>query len=919
MNSTNRDEKKQFSAKSLLNFRKLHCFKISNIVKQCKSPNRSLRVEVFLYLLLGSFIPALIILLISAKQLRDNLHAELISKTEGGREVARTDLDSLVDNFKSSIASLSKEEFLLEFLEAGEESHENLALFVAHRKRTTASEKVAIYKENGSMLVSEGKTEILQLDEDLLDSIEMKKEEKIPVLTRFSVDQERGIRLDAYAPIVEPFYKYLQGILQETIFIDKKFIEGVKQKTGLEVGLFFQEKALIHTSLASPILDSSIFAKLIKTRDVTIQNSLFLGNITYHTLLMPILNQDGTVFGAIGLLASEKRISRNIGMLQIAFVLTLLGIIFLSFGVSYVLTKGIINPIYNVVKALRGITQGNLHQRIKVETGKEISELAMSFNMMAENLEKTTKKLAVNLKQSEQQNKLLKDTKKATLNILEDLKNEREKLEESEAKIRSVVKNTVDGIIVINEDGIIDSFNPAAEHIFGYKTHEIVGQSLNKLISEPFYSEYNINLKHYSRAKDNNIFGQRREITGKRKDGTSFSLEIAINEMRIGEKHMFTGILCDITERKKTQEQLRLQATALENAANSIIITDSSGHIQWINPAFSEMTGYSLEKVIGKTPRVLKSGKQSTSFYLKLWEVILSGQVWHGELINQREDGSYYYEDLTITPVFDDQVNIVSFVGISQDITARKTAEQQLIKQKEDLEKVNLELDSFVYTASHDLRAPLRGIASFATFLEEDYKDKLDKNGKDYLNEIRKGANRLSTLIDDLVALSRISRIKNPYEKIQVKSLIQSINERIKFDIKKHKVELKIQDGIPEIICDRIKLGVVFLNLINNAIKFSSKNNKENVRVEIGYKNKNGFNEFYVKDNGIGIDPKYHSKVFGIFKRLHKQREYEGTGAGLSIVKNIIDDLGGTIWIESQLGTGSTFYFTVPKGLKIKK
>jgi signal transduction histidine kinase len=245
-------------------------------------------------------------------------------------------------------------------------------------------------------------------------------------------------------------------------------------------------------------------------------------------------------------------------------------------------------------------------------------------------------------------------------------------------------------------------------------------------------------------------------------------------------------------------------------------------------------------------------------------------------------------------------------------------AKANVEEQRQLLEKANKELDSFVYTASHDLRAPLRGISSFASFLEEDYRGKLDDQGKDYLKEIREGAGRMDQLIEDLLKLSRISRIKNPFEEVKIGEMIQSVTKRIGFDIKEKHVDLRIQQEMPTIQCDRIKLSEVFLNLINNAIKFSSKNNKENPRVEVGYIDDGEFHKFFVKDNGIGIEPQYHNQVFGIFKRLHTSSEYEGTGAGLSIVKRVIDDHNGRIWIESEAGKGATFFFTIPKVLQEK-
>lgn len=250
--------------------------------------------------------------------------------------------------------------------------------------------------------------------------------------------------------------------------------------------------------------------------------------------------------------------------------------------------------------------------------------------------------------------------------------------------------------------------------------------------------------------------------------------------------------------------------------------------------------------------------------------------------------------------------------------TSVEVERERLKEQKKLLEKANQELDSFVYTVSHDLRAPLRGVAAFAHFLQEDYLDKLDAEGKENLREIVKGTNSMNLLIEDLLTLSRISRIQNPYEDVDMRGLIDSVLERVKFDIKEMKVELIIQDGLPRVRCDRIKMSELFLNLINNAIKFSAKNDKENPRVQIGYADTGEFHQFFVRDNGIGIDPKYHEQVFGIFKRLDTSEKYQGSGVGLSIVQRVATDHGGKVWIESELGKGAAFYFTISKDLHEK-
>ncbi|RKY32118.1 MAG: hypothetical protein DRP74_03295 [Candidatus Omnitrophota bacterium] len=248
-------------------------------------------------------------------------------------------------------------------------------------------------------------------------------------------------------------------------------------------------------------------------------------------------------------------------------------------------------------------------------------------------------------------------------------------------------------------------------------------------------------------------------------------------------------------------------------------------------------------------------------------------------------------------------------------------AKANVEEQKRLLEAANKELDSFVYTVSHDLRAPLRGVDGLVKFLEEDYANKLDEQGKEYLKKIRSGANHMKALIDDLLTLSRISRIKNPFEEVNMKDLVDSVVGRIEFDIKQQNVDLKISENLPVLRCDKIKIAEVFLNLINNAIKFSPKKKDSQPRVEVGYNydREKAEHVFFVKDNGIGIDKKYHSEIFGIFKRLHNQDEYEGTGAGLSIVKKIIEDHNGSVWIDSEPGQGATFYFSISEKIEQPK
>jgi chemotaxis family two-component system sensor kinase Cph1 len=224
------------------------------------------------------------------------------------------------------------------------------------------------------------------------------------------------------------------------------------------------------------------------------------------------------------------------------------------------------------------------------------------------------------------------------------------------------------------------------------------------------------------------------------------------------------------------------------------------------------------------------------------------------------------------------------------------------------LEKTNQELEDFVYIVSHDLKAPLRAMTGFAQFLREDYYDKLDEQGRDYIRRIVEGADRMQQLINDLLELSRIGRHRNPFSRVDAGELIQ---RTIQFVHPPQDVKILVSGDMPTIMCDEVRLQQVFANLVTNAIKYNDKKERE---VEISWVGhpEDGYDEFIVRDNGIGIEEKHLEVIFRIFQRLHSKDEYGGgTGIGLNIVKKIIEQHGGNIWVESVPGQGSAFHFTI--------
>ncbi len=380
----------------------------------------------------------------------------------------------------------------------------------------------------------------------------------------------------------------------------------------------------------------------------------------------------------------------------------------------------------------------------------------------------------------------------------------------------------------------------------------------------------------------------------------------------------------EVAERKRVEERLLLQSTALENAGNAIVITDRDGTIIWVNPAFTRLTGYSREEAIGGNPRLLKSGKHDRAFYEAFWAHLRSGRTWHGEMINRRKDGVLYVEEMTIAPVRQANGEITHFTAIKQDITERKRAEEEiqrlnagLLRRTEALAAANRELEAFAYSVSHDLRAPLHAIEGFSQLLGE-HAPQLDENGHRYLELIRANVAAVVSLVEDLLKFSRTSSQPMNKQRVNMTALVHQAVETLRHEQKERKVEIDVGE-LPECEGDPTLLEQVWVNLISNALKYTRK--RESAKVSIGFLpgaippgKANGSvtsGAYFVKDNGVGFDLEQATNLFGLFQRFHREEEYEGTGVGLAIVQRIIHRHGGNVWAEAQVDEGATFCFTV--------
>ncbi|MEP9411577.1 MAG: PAS domain S-box protein [Candidatus Brocadia sp.] len=371
----------------------------------------------------------------------------------------------------------------------------------------------------------------------------------------------------------------------------------------------------------------------------------------------------------------------------------------------------------------------------------------------------------------------------------------------------------------------------------------------------------------------------------------------------------------EIAERRRVEGELRKLFNAVEQSSCSVVITDREGNIEYVNPKFSRVTGYAPEEVIGQNPRILKSGEKPSEEYKSLWDTITSGGEWEGEFHNKKKNGELYWEYASISPIRNPEGAITHFVAIKEDITERKRTEEELRKHRDRLEYLtnrlataNKELEAFCYSVSHDLRAPLRAIDGFSRALLEDYSDRLDSQGKNYLQRVCAASKYMGQLIDNLLNLSRITRGELSCKKVNLSALAKAIASELQEAEPGRQAEFIIAEKLV-VNGDPHLLQIALKNLLDNAWKFTRK--RPRAIIELGVKQHNGKPVYFVHDNGAGFDMAYVNKLFGAFQRLHSPTEFEGTGIGLATVQRIIHRHGGQIWAEGAVDQGATFYFTI--------
>ena len=466
----------------------------------------------------------------------------------------------------------------------------------------------------------------------------------------------------------------------------------------------------------------------------------------------------------------------------------------------------------------------------------------------------------------------------------------------------SFVSNGCSSLTGYQQDDLIDNKKVSFNDLIHENDRHYVWSSVQKAIRER--SSYRLIYR---------IFAANNEMKWVWEQGTG----VYSNE---GEWLTLEGFITDITEQKKAEEEIRKLSRSIEQSPTILIITDLQGKIEYVNPRFTKITGYSTEEVIGKNPRLLKSGKTPKETYTTMWNRLTSGQSWSGEFQNRKKNGEYYWELANIFPLKNDKGKITHYIGMKEDITQRKKIEGELIEAKEKAEESDRLKSAFLANMSHEIRTPMNSIIGFSQLLDDETIS--DNERSHFIDLIQNSGNDLLRLIDDIIDISKIEAGQLKVFKSQyfldniMQEFFVSYNEFLKTKPEKKDITIRYNppaDSKTVVYTDIDRFKQIFRNLMNNAIKFT-----ESGLIEFGFKLRQRKQdpeiEFYVRDTGIGISKDNLDVIFQSFRQANDSdtRLYGGTGLGLTITKRMVEILGGRIWVKSVKNQGSTFYFTLP-------
>ena len=469
----------------------------------------------------------------------------------------------------------------------------------------------------------------------------------------------------------------------------------------------------------------------------------------------------------------------------------------------------------------------------------------------------------------------------------------------AEARFHHVVESAPSAIVIVDGQRRILFVNRGAEALFGYEREALLDQAIDVLIPERFREAHVGMVAGFFSEPKARPMAADRALFGRRRDGQDVPIEIALTPIETADGLCTLASIVDISARVRADALFRL---VVEAAPCAIVMVGRDGRIQLINARTEDLFGYSRDELIGQPIDLLLPDRHQARHRAQVEAFFAAGQARAvgagGELYGRRKDGSEVPIEIGLNPI--DAPEGPATLASIIDITERK-------RSIDDLRRSNADLEQFANIASHDLQEPLRMVASYAELLAERYQGQLDERADKYIRYAVDGARRMQRLVADLLAYSRVGSQGHALVPVDTESLVQRVIESLDGAIQAAGAQVHV-GPLPPVLADDLQLMEVFQNLIGNALKFRS---AAAPVIEIAAVPGDQCWVFSVQDNGIGIDMQYAERIFQMFQRLHDRSTFPGSGIGLAIARRIVDRHGGRLWVESTLGRGSTFFFTL--------
>lgn len=643
--------------------------------------------------------------------------------------------------------------------------------------------------------------------------------------------------------------------------------------------------------------------------------------------------------------------------LKTIFIVGSVGAFLLALIAAILSSSKLLKPIITLTSGARKMTEGDYAISMPSLGYLELDELGNHFSSMAEAVKSREEML-------KEQNDELGATEEELRQQLDEYHKSQDDLRESNEALQALIVNAPVAIIAVDPKGIVTIWNPAAEDIFGWSREEVLGRDY-PIVPPEYTDECRESLQHV--LSGGVISGSERRRM--RKDGSLIAVSISASPLRNarGDIAGSMSVFVDISERKRAEEALQEASEKMQMLIETIPdpVYLKNGQGQWMLVNFAGLCLFDLENIPYKGKTDTELAEYSPDFRDALmfsagsdeeaWQK--GGLAIREETINKPGEKSFTFETIKV-PLFNNDGSRKGLIVVGREITERKRAEEEIRKLNEELEQrvvqrtaqleaanreleievrqreqaqeeinwlndnlqrramaleaTNQELESFSYSVSHDLRAPLRHIEGFSQMLLDECNDQLSQHGKHYLSRVLAANKRMALLIDALLNLSHLSQSKLRLRKVSLSRIAQEITKELKQAYPERHVTFKITEGI-SCYGDPQLLRVVMGNLLGNAWKYTGK--QESATIEFGMSEIEESLVYFVQDDGAGFDMEYADKLFGPFQRLHGADEFEGTGIGLATVQRIIHRHGGRVWAEGEVGKGATFYFTLLRNI----